>query len=184
MIIIARSIICLLVLIPIALSELQLPETLPPCSSSSGDSKCVNDYVYYEVADDVFTGANNLDNTLGGTVDFQTFSGSNNIAFSAPIAGQPTKPLSIISDLFSGITKRVKIVAGAIKKGVVYVIKKVKAGAKGVVKVFKVGAREIRVVVHNFTQPIYPGTRWCGPGDKAYNSTDLGVFKDSDSCCM
>jgi Phospholipase A2 len=172
--------LCLLVLIPMAMSKLQPLETVPPCSSDSGDAECVNDYVYYEVADDVFTGTNQLE-----------FSGADHLAFGGAsgahaFGGRPPPVLAAYqpADLFSDIGKGVKLVAGAIKKGFVYGIKKVKAGAKGVVKVFKVGAREVRVVSHNFTQPIFPGTRWCGAGNKAYNATDLGLFSKSDLCCM
>ncbi|XP_050442837.1 phospholipase A2 phaiodactylipin-like isoform X2 [Adelges cooleyi] len=30
---------------------------------------------------------------------------------------------------------------------------------------------------------IYPGTKWCGPGNIAKNYTDLGVYKEEDMCC-
>ncbi|KAL3270742.1 hypothetical protein HHI36_021267 [Cryptolaemus montrouzieri] len=30
---------------------------------------------------------------------------------------------------------------------------------------------------------IYPGTKWCGPGDKATNYTDLGYHTKEDICC-
>lgn len=30
---------------------------------------------------------------------------------------------------------------------------------------------------------IYPGTRWCGDGDKAKSDDDLGTFEDTDKCC-
>ncbi|KAH1011958.1 hypothetical protein HUJ04_001224 [Dendroctonus ponderosae] len=30
---------------------------------------------------------------------------------------------------------------------------------------------------------IYPGTKWCGPGDVAANYSDLGYFKKEDACC-
>jgi Phospholipase A2 len=162
-----------------ALSKLQPLETAPlPCSSDSGDAECVNEYVYYELADDVFTSTNLL--------ELNSFSGADHLAFGGASSGRPPPVLAAYQpvDLFSDIKKGVKLVAGAIKKGVVYGIKKVKAGAKGVVKVVKIGARELRVIGHNFTQPIFPGTRWCGSGNKAYNATELGLFKNSDLCCM
>ncbi|XP_050292825.1 phospholipase A2-like isoform X2 [Anthonomus grandis grandis] len=30
---------------------------------------------------------------------------------------------------------------------------------------------------------IYPGTKWCGPGDRAANYSDLGYHKKEDMCC-
>ncbi|XP_050548186.1 phospholipase A(2)-like [Daktulosphaira vitifoliae] len=30
---------------------------------------------------------------------------------------------------------------------------------------------------------IYPGTKWCGPGNIAKSYSDLGVYKKEDSCC-
>ncbi|KAG8177245.1 hypothetical protein JTE90_028700 [Oedothorax gibbosus] len=30
---------------------------------------------------------------------------------------------------------------------------------------------------------IYPGTKWCGPGDRAKNDDDLGYHEDTDRCC-
>ncbi|KAJ9598334.1 hypothetical protein L9F63_011012, partial [Diploptera punctata] len=30
---------------------------------------------------------------------------------------------------------------------------------------------------------IAPGTQWCGAGDRARNSGQLGVFKNTDNCC-
>ncbi|XP_053617028.1 phospholipase A2-like [Plodia interpunctella] len=30
---------------------------------------------------------------------------------------------------------------------------------------------------------IYPGTKWCGPGNVADDFDDLGVAKDTDMCC-
>ncbi|CAH1112653.1 unnamed protein product [Psylliodes chrysocephalus] len=30
---------------------------------------------------------------------------------------------------------------------------------------------------------IYPGTKWCGPGNKAKNYTDLGYHYKEDTCC-
>nr|XP_023015749.1 phospholipase A2 isoform X1 [Leptinotarsa decemlineata] len=30
---------------------------------------------------------------------------------------------------------------------------------------------------------IYPGTKWCGPGNKAQNHTDLGFHVKEDKCC-
>ncbi|XP_060533125.1 phospholipase A2 isoform X2 [Cylas formicarius] len=30
---------------------------------------------------------------------------------------------------------------------------------------------------------IYPGTKWCGPGDKARNYSDLGYHRKEDVCC-
>jgi secretory phospholipase A2 len=30
---------------------------------------------------------------------------------------------------------------------------------------------------------IYPGTRWCGPGDVAAHYHDLGFHTDVDACC-
>ncbi|XP_063979721.1 phospholipase A2-like [Diachasmimorpha longicaudata] len=30
---------------------------------------------------------------------------------------------------------------------------------------------------------IYPGTKWCGQGNKAKNDSDLGRYKRTDSCC-
>ncbi|XP_067015346.2 phospholipase A2 isoform X3 [Anabrus simplex] len=32
-------------------------------------------------------------------------------------------------------------------------------------------------------RPIFPGTLWCGPGDRAKSLEDVGLFKGSDSCC-
>lgn len=32
-------------------------------------------------------------------------------------------------------------------------------------------------------QIIYPGTKWCGTGDRADNDNDLGRFDDVDKCC-
>ncbi|VVC35838.1 Phospholipase A2 domain,Phospholipase A2, histidine active site [Cinara cedri] len=30
---------------------------------------------------------------------------------------------------------------------------------------------------------IYPGTKWCGPGNVAKNYSDLGVYREEDICC-
>ncbi|KAF5308867.1 hypothetical protein FQR65_LT00567 [Abscondita terminalis] len=30
---------------------------------------------------------------------------------------------------------------------------------------------------------IYPGTVWCGDGDRARSYNDVGLFKDTDRCC-
>lgn len=32
-------------------------------------------------------------------------------------------------------------------------------------------------------QIIFPGTLWCGGGDKAKSDDDLGRLKDTDACC-
>lgn len=31
---------------------------------------------------------------------------------------------------------------------------------------------------------IYPGTKWCGPGNVAGNDTDFGELKEVDLCCF
>lgn len=30
---------------------------------------------------------------------------------------------------------------------------------------------------------IYPGTKWCGPGNAAKSHDDLGVYEAEDKCC-
>lgn len=174
-----RPVTFLLVLIPVTLSKPQTLDSPPPCSTLSGDSECISDYVYYEVSDlakkgvfdgTVFSGASSANHLI--------FNGASGPSYISIPAGM--NPHGLFSKVTSGVT----LVAGTITKGVVYAVKKVKAGAKGVVTVVRVGAREVHVISQNFTQPIFPGTRWCGAGNKANNSTELGVFNKSDRCCM
>ncbi|PSN46508.1 Phospholipase A2 [Blattella germanica] len=37
--------------------------------------------------------------------------------------------------------------------------------------------------IDSMLRPIYPGTRWCGKGDRASSSKDLGLFIFTDQCC-
>lgn len=35
----------------------------------------------------------------------------------------------------------------------------------------------------NGSRFIFPGTKWCGPGNIADNDNDLGHWEDTDKCC-
>ena len=39
------------------------------------------------------------------------------------------------------------------------------------------------ITLNLFSQLIYPGTKWCGPGGDALNYTDVGYYKATDLCC-
>lgn len=35
----------------------------------------------------------------------------------------------------------------------------------------------------NGSRVIFPGTKWCGPGNTAEHDNDLGHFEETDKCC-
>lgn len=38
-------------------------------------------------------------------------------------------------------------------------------------------------ITGNTETMIFPGTKWCGPGDIAKNYNDLGTYRETDKCC-
>ncbi|XP_059481972.1 uncharacterized protein LOC132200494 [Neocloeon triangulifer] len=99
---------------------------------------------------------------------------------SKSVAGQAKEG----AEVFAGKAKEgVEVIAEKTKEGTEGVVAKAKEGTKDAIHAVKVGAKETWVVISDPTQPIFPGTRWCGAGTKADNVTDVGVFSTVDYCC-
>lgn len=156
-----RTIICLLVLIPVAL--------LKPHHPHHHKSHYQESTSYSPTASK--TSAHNF---LGGAASFAT-------SVAGGAAGFAAVAFNGAGNFASGVTKTV---VGSTVQGAELAIDTAHAGAKGAVDVAKVGVEEAAVIGQNITQPIFPGTRWCGAGNKAKNDTEVGLFKDSDHCCM
>jgi Phospholipase A2 len=109
--------------------------------------------------------------------------GGANIATSAAAdpAGFAASAFNVAGNFATGVAQTV---VGSTVHGAELAIDTAHAGAKGAVDAAKVGVEEAAVIGKNITQPIFPGTRWCGAGNKAKNDTEVGLFKDSDHCCM
>ncbi|KAG8232716.1 hypothetical protein J437_LFUL013309 [Ladona fulva] len=41
----------------------------------------------------------------------------------------------------------------------------------------------LSIDVYQDMNVMYPGTKWCGPGNRANGPNDLGLFRNADSCC-
>lgn len=49
--------------------------------------------------------------------------------------------------------------------------------------VFSAPIQDVADILDSRLKAIYPGTQWCGNGNRARDAEDLGLFKRTDDCC-
>ncbi|CAB3365189.1 Hypothetical predicted protein [Cloeon dipterum] len=125
-------------------------------------------------------GANLAQEVASASTNFASTAAKEAKSVSKSVTGQARQGAG---SLANKAKQGVDVIAEKAKEGAVTVVDKAAEGAKGAVNVAQVGAEETLVVISDPTQPIFPGTRWCGAGTKADNVTDVGVFKKVDKCC-